>query len=345
MFKLPSIPWEEIEKQLEEKVGDVFFKVFETIDDKEEQVKVLRKEFSSLNERALADEVIKSTSQKTAMIGGAAALPDLLPGVGWAAMTASLIGDFCLTLREELGMLLQFSFLFDSDEALDQRKKDVISFLIFLSRDKDTNAFAKEVLEEVQQFQFDQISKKIMIRIGVQLGLKFFRKKMVAFIPGLGIALSGGVNYLGTRSVGAMGIKFFENKAEFIRVHGQSSSNMEVTNRTTMQMVINIVKMGTSISDEQRSAIDANLSIFGYSEDEKKSWNDELEKDEINPIAMKDIKAMTDEDKKYVMRQGLKILPDSPHSRQRGYIDFITRAFGLTPADVNNIQKLVEEEA
>ncbi|MCO4783892.1 MAG: hypothetical protein KC646_16305 [Candidatus Cloacimonetes bacterium] len=345
MFKLPSIPWEDIEKQLEEKVGDVFLKVFETIDDKEEEVQKLRKEFTTLNEKALADEVIKQTSQKTAVIGGAAALPDLLPGIGWTAMIASLIGDFCLTLREELGMLLQFSFLFDKDENLGQRKKDVISFLVFLSRDKDNNAFAKEVLEEVQQFQFDQISKKIMIRIGVQLGIKFFKKKMISFIPGIGIALSGGVNYLGTRSVGALGIKYFENKAEFIRVHGQSSSNMEVTNRTTMQMMINIIKMGSSISDAQKEAINSNLEIFGYSEDEKKAWTDELEKDEINPIAMKDIKAMTDEDKKYVLRQGLQIMPSSPHNRQRGYIDFITRAFGLTPSDVNAIKKQVEEGA
>ncbi|PCJ20298.1 MAG: hypothetical protein COB02_04490 [Candidatus Cloacimonadota bacterium] len=345
MFKLPSIPWDEIEKQLEERVGEVFLKVFETIDDKEEEIKTLRKNFASLNEKALADEVIKKASQNTAVIGGAAALPDLLPGIGWAAMIASLIGDFCLTLREELGMLLQFSFLFDKDEDLQQRKKDVISFLVFLSRDKDNNAFAKEVLEEIQQFQFDQISKKIMIRIGVQLGLKFFRKKMVSFIPGLGIVLSGGVNYLGTRSVGSMGIKFFENKAEFIRTHGQSSSNMEVTNRTTMQMVINIVKMGSSISDEQKNTIDSNLEFFGFSEEEVKSWNEELQKDEINPIAMKDIKAMTDEDKKYVLRQGLQILPNNPHNRQRGYIDFITRAFGLTPSDVNTIKKEIEDKA
>ena len=168
-------------------------------------------------------------------------------------------------------------------------------------------------------------------------------KKLISFIPGLGIALSGGVNYMGTRSVGNLGIKYFENKVEFIRVHGQSSSNMEVTNRTTMQMIINIVKMGATISEDQKNIINDTLDIFAFDEKQKKAWLDELEKEEINPIAIKDIKAMSTDDKKYVLREGLKIMPEKPQSKQSGYIDFITRAFGLNPSEVSAIKKEIQE--
>ena len=158
-------------------------------------------------------------------------------------------------------MLLKFSFLFDPDCELEQRKRDVVSLLMFIARDKDKNAFAKEVLEDIEKVQIDVLSRKILIRVGVQLGLKFFRKKLMAFIPGIGIALSGGVNFLGTRQVGKLGIDFFRNKAEFIRVHGQSSTNLEVTKRAALQMMVNLCKMGEKIDDSLK---DRNHRCYGY---------------------------------------------------------------------------------
>ena len=110
-----KVPWDEIEKELESKVESVFLKGFETITDTEQELDVVRKRFPDLNEVALGNEIIKDSSKVTAVIGGGAALPDLIPGLGWAAMTTTLVGDFCLTLREEMSMLLKFSFLFDPD--------------------------------------------------------------------------------------------------------------------------------------------------------------------------------------------------------------------------------------
>lgn len=339
-----KVPWDEIEKELESKVESVFLKGFETITDTELELDEVRKRFPNLNEVALGNEIIKDSSKVTAVIGGGAALPDLIPGLGWAAMTTTLVGDFCLTLREEMSMLLKFSFLFDPDCELEQRKRDVVSLLMFIARDKDKNAFAKEVLEDIEKVQIDVLSRKILIRVGVQLGLKFFRKKLMAFIPGIGIALSGGVNFLGTRQVGKLGIDFFRNKAEFIRVHGQSSTNLEVTKRAALQMMVNLCKMGEKMDDSQKTVITDAMDIFGYSEKEKTAVMTELDSPEITPIAIKDIRRMTDDDRKYVLKQGLKILENSVSTKQENYLEFITRAFGLTQTDLKKIRDQIKQD-
>ncbi len=339
MFDKFKVPWGDIEKELEGRVEEVFLKVFETIDDARQDLKTLREAYPNLNEVALAHEVIKESSKTTAMIGGGAAIPDLVPGIGWTAMIASLIGDYCLTLREEMGMLLKFSFLFDLDSEEIQRKKDVISLLMFVSRDKDKTPFAREIVEDMDKLQIDVLSRKILVRVGVQLGLRFFKKKLLAFIPGVGIALSGGVNYMGTRTLGKLAIDFFQNKAEFIRVHGQSSSNLEVTKRASVQMMVNLMKMGGEPSAAQEEVLRDSLEIFGYSEEERTAVEEDLAQADISPIAIRDIRQMTEEDKAYVLKQGLKILSGSVNSKQENYLEFITRAFGLTQNDLRQIRK------
>lgn len=348
MFEKFKIPWEEVEKELESRVEEVFLKVFDTVDDIEEDLVSLRKSYPNLNETALANEVIKETSKVTAVIGSGAALPDLLPGIGWAAMIASLIGDYCFTLREEMKMLLKFSFLFEQDIETLQRKKDVISLLMVLARDKNSAPFARDVLEDLDKLQVDVLSRKILIRVGVQLGLKFFRKKLMALIPGIGIALSGGVNFLGTRSVGKLGIDYFKNKAEFIRVHGQSSTNLEVTKRGSIQMMINLVKMGGTVDSKFKDKISDAMDIFGYSEEERKKYMQDLEKPEVTPIAIKDIRQMTEEDKIYIIKQGLSLLVEGSTTKQENYLEFVARAFGMTQTDLKKIRnesKNLENEA
>ena len=339
-----KIPWEDIEKELENRVEEVFLKFFETIDDTEEDLKEIRKKFPNLNEVALANEIINESSKVTALIGGGAALPDLIPALGWTAMSATLVGDFCLTLREEMGMLLKFSFLFDPDSDIETRKKDVIRLLMFLARDKDKTPFAKEVLDDIEKVQVDVLSRKILIRVGVQLGVKFFRKKLMALIPGIGIALSGGVNYIGTKSVGKLGIEFFQNKAEFIRVHGQSTSNLEVTNRAILQIMVNLCKMGDSVSEDQRKDMNDLMEVFGYTNDEKEALLKQLDEEDITPISIKDIRKMTDEDRRYVLKQGIKVMPQNASSKQENYLEFITRAFGLSQLELKKLKKELQGE-
>lgn len=343
MFEKFKIPWDEVEKELESRVEEVFLKVFDTVDDMEEELRSLRKTYPNLNETALAHEVIKDTSKITAVIGSGAALPDLVPGIGWTAMIATLIGDYCFTLREEMKMLLKFSFLFEEDADSLQRKKDVISLLMVLARDKDSAPFAKDVFHDLDKLQVDVLSRKILIRVGVQLGLKFFRKKLMALIPGIGIALSGGVNFLGTRSIGKLGIDFFRNKAEFIRVHGQSSTNLEVTKRASIQMMINLAKMGGEISAADREKIEDAMDIFGHSQEERQEYLKDLDQSDVTPIAIKDIRQMTEEDKIYVLKQGLRILESGSTAKQENYLEFVARAFGLTQTDLKNIRSQARE--
>lgn len=344
MFKFFKLPWDMIESELEARVGELFDKFFDSIEDSQSELEELKKQHPSFNETALAKEIINQVSKKTAMIGGSAALPDLVPGAGWSVMIASLVGDYCFTLREYMSMFMRFSYLFDPDCELRQRKKDVISLLIFLARDKKNNAFAQEVLDDIKKLHMDVMARKIVIRSGVQLGLKFFRKKLFAFLPGVGIALSGGVNYLGARAAGNLGMDYFQDKAEFMRVHGQASSNVEVTSRAVIQIMINLVKMDDQACAEAKNKIDEMFDIFGYSEEEKAGFKKDFDKKEITPIPIKDIRLMKEDDKKYVLKQGLKMLGGQQTTKQQNYLEFITRAFGLTPADMNRIKAELNEE-
>lgn len=344
MFGFFKVPWNMIESELEARIGDVFDKFFDSIEDSQAELNQLKEKHPNLNETALANEIINEVSKKTALIGGGAALPDLVPGAGWSVMIASLVGDYCFSLREYMSMFMKFSYLFDPECELRQRKKDVISLLIFLARDKKNNAFAKDVLDDIKKLHVDVMARKVLIRSGVQLGLKFFRKKLFALLPGIGIALSGGVNYLGARSAGRLGIEYFQDKAEFLRVHGQASSNLEVTQRAAVQMMINLSKMDETVSEESKSKIDEMMDVFGYSDEEKAAVHKDFDKREITPIAIKDIRLLTEDDKKYVLKQGLKMLGDKLTSKQQNYLEFITRAFGLTPADMNKIKNEVSAE-
>ena len=224
--------------------------------------------------------------------------------------------------------------------------QDIFTAMTLLKEHPDYQAaMKKRGITDMEKVQIDVLSRKILIRVGVQLGLKFFRKKLMAFIPGIGIALSGGVNFLGTRQVGKLGIDFFRNKAEFIRVHGQSSTNLEVTKRAALQMMVNLCKMGEKVLDSQKTVINDAMDIFGYSEKEQSAVMSELDNAEITPIAIKDIRRMTDDDRRYVLKQGLKILEDSVSTKQENYLEFITRAFGLTQTDLKKIRDQIKEDA
>jgi len=337
-----KVPWDEIEKELEKRVEDVFLKVFDTIEDTGRDVHRLREKFPNLNEMALCHEVIKDTSTRTAVIGGSAALPDLIPGFGWGVMVASLAGDFCLTLREEMGMFLKFSFLFEPDGDLEQRKKDVIHLLLFMARDPKEPSFARETIQDLQKRQVDVLARKVLIRAGVQLGLRFFRKKLFALIPGLGIALSGGVNFLGTRQAGKLGIEYFHNRQEFMRKHGQGAVNLDITQRATVQMMINLAKMGEQMAPSLEM-LEEMMEMYGYSEELKKGYREDLSKKEVTPIAIKDIKAMSQDDRRYVLKQGLKLCI-KPTVRQENYLEFINRAFGLSQSELKQIRDEIRQE-
>jgi hypothetical protein len=339
-----KIPWDKIEEELEVRVGEVFDKVFDTLDDCEVEVQKYRSQFSNYNENALACEIIADTSKRTSVIGGVSAAPALVPGLGWSVMIATLAGDYALTLREEMGMFLKFSFLYEVDVDYDQRKKDVITLLLFLARDKKKTPFAKEVLEDLQKEQIDVLARKILIRAGVQLGIRFFRRKLLSILPGIGIVLSGGVNYLGTKSVGKLATQYFQDKAEFIRVHGQSDSNVTVTQRASIQMMINLGKMAGDISDQMRQSIQDQMDIFGYTEEQQKPYMDDFEKRELTPISVKDIRAMSEEDRRYVLKQGLKFAGSSLSVKQENYLDFITRAFGMTELELKKMREEIFAE-
>ena len=98
-------------------------------------------------------------------------------------------------------------------------------------------------------------------------------------------------------------------------------------------MMVNLCKMGEKIEDSHKTVITDAMDIFGYSEKEQNAVISELDSPEITPIAIKDIRRMTDDDRKYVLKQGLKILESSISTKQENYLEFITRAFGLTQTD------------
>ncbi len=342
MFGRFRIPWDDIEKELETRVQDVFLKVFETMGDTAKEVEALRKRFPNLNENALAQEIIRETSNRTAVIGGGAALPDLIPGMGWSAMIVTLAGDFAMTLRETMAMFLKFSFLFEPDETEQQRKKDVVSLLVFMSKDSSSAGFARETLDDLQKLKLDVAFRKVFVRAAVHLGIKVMKKKLFAFVPGLGIALSGGVNYLGTRQAGRLGVDYFRNKAEFLRRSGAGAISLETTQKATVQMMVNLIKMGEK-SETQLESLEDTMEMFGFKNEIRAEIRSDLQKKEITPIPIKDIKAMSQEDRRYVLKQGLKLAP-RPTSKQENYLEFINRAFGLTQVDMKNLRDEVRSE-
>jgi uncharacterized protein (DUF697 family) len=321
MFK---IPWDEIWKSVDEASTRSFHSIFDSLDGLEAEVQGLIDKDLDLYREKVAEDIIEDASRKTALIGGGAALPDLLPLAGWTTFIGAVAADFALTLRTDLSMLMKLAYLYGQDVSREERKKQAVALLAAVGGGKaGKGTIAGEASKLMGMIGTKHISRKLLIRLGRELGERFFRKKLVKLIPGVGILLSGGVNYYSTRYLGDCGQDYFIDNARENETAASASDDMQIFHRVYLSVLSNMAKLDGNVSDSEIVSLKDSMLMFGYSSAEQSNYLDELHKiDNIQEISSRDISTLSADDCSFILSSATEMMEvsETPSSEQRDYL-------------------------
>lgn len=342
-----SLPWKSFNEALENSVTRTFDTLFETLAGIEGEVKVLLDQQLQLSRDQLAEEIIGDAAKATAMIGGSAALPDLLP-VGWAVMVPAFVGDFTLTLRAELAMLLKLAYLYGPDLPRDDRKKEALGILAaYRAPEGETGTAARGVGVDMVKLGGKHITRKAFVALAKKLAERFLRKKLVAVVPVIGIAFSGGVNYVGSKALGEFAKKYYQGRKFPDSETAAVSSEVQHFQRCYVQVMVNMAKIDRHVSKEEEALLKESLRMFGYAKEEQDRFLADLhDLDSANPVTAEDIGRLSEEDCRFILKQGIAMMyADGKKAIQEAnYLEVLRKRFGLNPDVVNDLESQVRSE-
>lgn len=338
---------DEFSAHVEKGVEMTFDTLFSTLDGIEGEVKVLMDRDLQLTREVLALEIISQASKSTALIGSSAALPDLLP-TAWPMLLPSIAGDFVLTLRAELAMLLKLAYLYGPELSRDDRKKEAIG-LLATSRvpEGEPGSAAREVGRDMVTIGSKHVTRKAFVALARKIASRYFRKKLVAIVPLLGIALSGGVNFLGTRSLGDFAMRYYRQRRTHQSEVAHVSNEVVHFQRCYLQVMINMAKIDREVTKEEEELLLDSLMMFGYSKAEQDRYLADLhDLDSSTPITPEDISRLSEEDCRFILKQGIAMIwADRKKSlHESNYLEVLRKRFGLGPEVVNGLELQVRSE-
>lgn len=345
---LPKIPWNEIEEYLEGSSEGLFQSIFQDQEQVEAQVKGLIDKDIDLYKDKVAEQIISSAAQRTLVIGGGAALPDLLPLGGWPMLIASIGTDFGLTLREDMNMLLKLAYLYGSELSKEERQREALGLLKLAGEGKIENAASIEPGKLFGLIGTKHISKKLLVELGKALGKQFYRKKLVALIPGLGILLSGGVNYMSTRRIGEYAQKFYQARAQR-GDWGEDSpiAKMDSFERCFLQVMVNMAKVDKQVTQEETHLLEDSMLMFGLAPDESKAFLKRLDDvEQLEFIEDRQLRALSKEDRRYILKQGIHMIyADRRKSPEEAtYLEVLARKLGVPKGLTEDLEAEVKRE-
>lgn len=158
--------------------------------------------------RAVASEdIIRHFSNRTAVSGGLAALPALIPGVGTlAALAGGALADVGLVLKFEVEMALTLSHLYGFDIAREEERN--LAFLLAAVSTYDAKSGGNFFTDVVQaeaialwKYTPRQVGK-LLLTVLSKLALLQVGKGLARAIPFVGIAVGSTMNKVLTQRVG-----------------------------------------------------------------------------------------------------------------------------------------------
>lgn len=342
-----KVPWGQIESYLAENSEGVFQSLFSNMDSLEEEVQGLVDKDLDVYRDKVADQIISQTAQRTAMIGGGAALPDLLP-VGWAVMIPAIGADFFLTLKEDGNMLLKLAYLYGRELTRDERQREALSFLTLAGKEDVPEGASIEPGKLLGLIGGKHLGKKLFVEIATTLGLRFYRKKLVALIPGLGILLSGGVNYYSTRKIGEYAKDFYQHRAR-TGMWGQGSpvAAMDAFERCTLQVLVNVARVEQPVSADERALLLDSVLMFGLTDGEQQAIMRQLDAEGELPALPEDqIRKLSREDRRYILKQGLHMVYANRRKTpaEASYLEVLGRKLEVPRELVDDLEREVTRE-
>jgi uncharacterized membrane protein YebE (DUF533 family) len=344
---LESVPWKSFGNAVERAVDGMFETMFSTLAGIEGEVKVLLDRDLALSRDKLADEIIAETAKTTALTGGLAASFDLIPSA-WPMLIPSIVADFVATLRADLAMLLKLAYLYGPDLAREERKREAIGLLAaYRAPEGERGSAAREVGVDMAKIGSKHVTRKAFVALARKIAERYLRKKLVAIVPVLGIALSGGVNYLGSRNLGDFAKRHYQKRKHTSSEASAVASEVLHFQRCYVQVMINMAKIDRVVSKEEEELLRDALMMFGYAKEEQDRWMADLHNLEAaNPITGEDIGRLSEDDCKFILKQGIAMLwADRKKAIQEAnYLEVLRKRFGLSPDVVSALENEVRSE-
>lgn len=341
-----KVPWDQIESYLEENSEGIFQSLFSNLDSIEKEVQGLVDKDLDVYRDKVAEEIISEAARNTALIGGGAALPDLLP-IGWAAMIPAIGADFVLTLKEDGNMLLKLAYLYGRELTRDERKREALGFLT-LAGDGEIEAGASiEPGHLLGLIGTKHISKKVLVEVGKRLGLRFYRKKLVALIPGLGILLSGGVNYYSTRKIGEFARDYYQGRSR-MGAWGDRSPvvEMDAFQRCYVQVLVNMAKVDRKVTPDEVALLRDSLLLFGMGDGEQSVVLRQLDVEELEPLDAENLASLSPEDRRYILKQGIHMIYADREKtpEEASYLQVVSEKMSVPRDLVDDLEREVKRE-
>ncbi|MBI4867315.1 MAG: DUF533 domain-containing protein [Candidatus Wallbacteria bacterium] len=344
-----KIPWKDIEDYLDKTVGKTFDTLFSGMDSQEDEVKAKMDADLAKSRDLLADEIIYDSCKRTALIGGGAALPDLLPLGGWPMMIASIGTDFTLTLREELAMLSKLAYLYGQDASRELRQREAIGLLaaVKTGEGEPKSSATAEVSKLMAMMGAKHLSRKLIGQILKEIGKRFYKRKLIALIPGVGIFLSGGVNFISTRSLGEYAKAYYQRRKTGNSEVDGIVSEIQHFQKCYLQVMVNMAKVDKKIPREEEDLLKDSLLMFGFSREEQAGYFRELYDLEImTPVTSDDVRKLSEDDRRYIVKQAMAMMMVDRRASlaEKNYLDMLRKLFGINSEAAVALQREVEEE-
>jgi tellurite resistance protein len=340
-----GIPWKDIESFLDGAIGQTVESILSGQAEQEAQLRARVDAGVTQGLDALAREVVAEASKRTAFIGGGAALPDLFPFGGWPTLIAAIGADFTLTLREELSMLCKLGYLYEPERNRELRQREAIAIMAAVKgKDKGGElAGTAEVGKLVAMMGAKHAAERLLMHVG----RKFFQKKLLAFIPGLGILLSGGVNYFSTRSLGDYAIAYYSKRRK--QGPGPTAADLEFLRLKTSQLriLVNMARADGGISPAEEELYRDSLMVFGLTAAEQTGALADLHSEAPGePLETDEIRKLTMDDRSFLYRQAVAMawIDGEPAEGKRAYLELLRKLLGIDAKEAAKVTEEVRED-
>ena len=159
----------------------------------------------------VANKIIQKYSNRSAISGGAAALPGIIPGLGsLAAFAGGTLIDAALILKYEVEMVQALSWLHGFD-IREEKERQIALLLASVNtyESKSGRNFFVDLAETqgtaIWNYGPRQVSKMI-VSVMTKIALLSLSKGFVRALPFVGIAVGGGMNKVLTQKVGKQSV-------------------------------------------------------------------------------------------------------------------------------------------
>ncbi|HYV47571.1 MAG TPA: EcsC family protein [Myxococcaceae bacterium] len=172
--------------------------------------------------KAAGDEIVRHFSNRAALVGGATALPGLIPGAGTAVAIGGVLADMTMLLKLEVEMALALTHHYGFD--VEEEEERQLAFLLASVATHDTHtgkSFFKDVVKvegtAIWNYAPRQVGQFILNSLVILLAFTFGWRSVLRAIPVIGIGIGVGANKLLTRKVGKRCMSDLETRVSMLR--------------------------------------------------------------------------------------------------------------------------------